>query len=343
MSESENNLGKDLYFTAPDSALTDAELKPISKPEQFRPEQRKTVETKEQNYKPVPVGELKLADLDNVDEEGEKFINEIIQFVSSRMSPQVSENVLNFSFLKAVEILLANPAYSEQVRFEDIAKADEKSLKEVLQIVVPTTMPTKIENLQLRENVKNDIYKAVLTIRQDIENYAKQNNDLLAEPKGINKLTGLIKSNLGINDESAVKRKELVEQLKFLEELEDLTSQGVLEVNPKMLATKVTFLNHSNKQYSTDTLAKAFEYGTSHIPSLVEYIEQLKDPEKLPGRILLNKVVDVFKKIAGGYAEPTSNLQRDVEFFKSGTTLGARTGSYARLQEHVVKMINVKY
>lgn len=352
MSESVNNLGKDINFITPDSARDNVESKPITKPGRPIAWAPKTLESKEQNYKPVPVGELKLADLDNLDEEGEAFINAIILYVSSRMSPQVSEDILNFSFLKAVEIIMAHPAKdpqtgepvsSYQSKFEDIARADGKSLKEMLQIVVPTTMPTSIENLKLTESVKTNLVTAVNEIAKNIQDYSQQNGDLLTEPRGVKKITNIFKSNLGIKDEQEPKRKELQEQLLFLDQLEDSVVGGGSKLTPEMLSTKVTFLDYKTKQYMTDALDKALEYGAAHIPSLNEYIAQLKDPEKLTGRILLNKVVDVFKKIAGGYAEPTSTTQRDVEFFKSGTPLGARTGSYARLQEHVVKTVNVKY
>lgn len=302
-----------------------------------------TKESERARWQDKPVDQLKPADLLRLDEEGFTYVKELLNTLAIVQGRgRVAADLLTDTFFKVARELQRD--FPDASIKELLALGDEE-IKSRVSKLLPENIPQNPEDIKMTESVKEDIRSSAKLLRLNIQMYAAEHGNLLAEPSGIASVVKTIrKSVIGESEqdrEQARLRESLQEQITFLNHLEEDPEILLENFDYDILSVETDRKNLDEKIVRTLKLPYAIQYGSIYIPSLTAYMDEVRHPSKILGRMIQDKVVKAFQMVSEGYAEKEFTAEDSIAQFKSGTMTSPGGGNYAGMSKGVVKEIRV--
>jgi hypothetical protein len=293
------------------------------------------------NYREVFVKDLKLADLNRLDEAGQEFVQAILESqVVSNTFPRMTEEILTEQFQLVVSKLKeAFPG----AKIAEILNLGPQAVKDKISRLISTPDNAESRAIVLSEGAQAEFKKALGILRANLERYAQENGHLLDPPNLFEKTRSWINKNFagdaGLQAEKHRQkfRAELKEQKEFLENLE---SYGAL--TRALLDAEVFYIDDKDGTlHPQGTLSSALQFGTGGLNYLQDYIENLR---AVPlNEVLPKAIYSTLEYIIGGYGtEPFTEAQSKHQFI-TGVPFAPRTGKTGTyLEENFFETVKVK-
>lgn len=300
-------------------------------------------ESEQKRWQEKSMEQLKPADLLRLDEEGNAYVKELLHSLAlvqgrNRISPELFSNIF---FLTARDIQQDFP----DATLKDILVLGEEQIKARVKKHLPKELPQNPEDIKITEFVKEDIKSAAKLLRLNIERYAFENGNLLQEPSGFSSVLSAIKNKVAGRSKEFLEKedlkKQLQEQITFLHYLEDDPEMLKDNLNHLILSIETDRKDPKQKIVRTLELPYALEYSSIYIPSLLDYMKEIRHPEQIAGRMIQDKVVKAFELISQGYGEKEFSHQDSVAQFNTGTATSPGGGNYFGLTKGLVEKVRV--
>ncbi|HEX3095574.1 MAG TPA: hypothetical protein VHQ20_00455 [Patescibacteria group bacterium] len=294
-------------------------------------------EKKEQKWKEKPTEQLTVSDFENLDREGQEYISNILIYKSFERDPFVSLEDLESTFRKAVAFI---KEHDPNATFAQMAGADRAKLRASLKHCLPEGMPSTIEELVFNDSAKQDFKKALGILREQANTYKSQNADLFNEPSLVGKASAFFKGAIRSSNPNDELKNIVANQLALYDRLEN--SPTITDAD---LETPVLYEETDTNVYKTGPLSLALSSGRKiYVPSLARYLEQRASDLKIPGRALLDRLIDSFGQIAKGevQVESESDIKKDLKQINNRTYSGPKSGTYKEFETKSFETLRIK-
>jgi len=306
--------------------------------EVITPDSALSSEIKEQAWREVPVSQLKMEDLENLDAAGQQFKVIILESIAGKAGkPKIKLDVLVQNFDKAVEGLKEE---FPDATLAEILKLAPNQLREKIVQVLPSEHEANQDRVEASENIKGDLKNAIVVLSHNIESYAKQHGDVLAESRvkaaGSWFRKNVLRQSEAVTEQEQLK-KTLQEYLAFLNEI-----KRAEKLTKEQFGHKMLYIDDVRKDVKTDgLLLSALRFGAGYHAYLKDYLEDINNPPKTVNEVIPDKIINAFRMVAGGYGAEPFDEGKSLQQFQSGMAWNSGGNNEDYMESGFVKVANV--